>query len=114
MDSARVRRKGTSVSHCHYLIGIGIKHFVTVQAQSEAGIGYECSFVSTAREQIHHHPALVLTTRSRGSIHTMKRASSVLMLISQLLELTSLGIFKHPIKLTKKLLGWFKTTEKPI
>ncbi len=42
----------------------------------------------------------------------MERASGVLMLISQLLELASLGIFKHPIKLVKQWLGWFKATEK--
>lgn len=93
-----VKKKGTSVSHCQYLIGIGIKHFVTVQAQRSrnwlwmqlclrARAGSSSSFGSE------------LTTRSRGSIHTMNRASSVLMLISQLLELASLGIFKHPLNL---------------
>ncbi len=105
---ARVWRQGTAVPHLHYLIGIGIKHVVTVQAQRSRNWLWMQLCLHSARAGSSSSGS-ELTTRSYC---TMERASGVLMLISQLLELASLGIFKHPIKLVKQWLGWFKATEK--
>lgn len=54
MNFTRRGRKGTSSPHCHYLISSGIKHFVTVQTNNEAGIRYECGFVPCVVEPFHY------------------------------------------------------------